>query len=579
MKRGSFVTPVFMVLGLLTTLPCNSQTSPVQPPEHPETLKSILDHKTAKLVVVMSFDQFRGDYLFRFSDQLLPAVKEDGTPGGFRWLMEKGALMRDAHYNHLPTYTGPGHATILTGASPARSGITGNSIRTSAGLALNCVGDSLAKTVGGVSKAIKPGSSSPANLKAETVGDALRMSNNRQSKVVGISIKDRGSILLSGRNPSAVVWYENGRFVSSTWYGDKLPDFAEKVNKEKIVDRWFDQQWTYLLPESEYRRSAPENPPGANDSRKLGASFPKSISGDAKKPNSDYYTNLIFTPFANSLIFEAGKAAIETEKLGTGATPDMLCMSFSTMDLIGHMWGPHSREAHDNFLRTDRYLSDFLNYIDKNHPGGLEESLIVITGDHGVNPVTEWSKESMKWDSQRIPTNRVKKAAEDVLRTMAPDKLSTGAIVDYYEPYIFFRSPVWQSGINLTEARQKIADEIAKIPGIYATFTRDQIISGNLPRTELATMATNGFNAERSGEIVIVCEQFNLVSGGSAGASHSSGYNYDTHVGLLFAGKFIKPGFYTHKVDIRDIAPTLSALLGITPPASAQGRILSEIIK
>lgn len=269
------------------------------------------------------------------------------------------------------------------------------------------------------------------------------------------------------------------------------------------------------LPESEYNRSAPENPPGANDSRKLGATFPKDFSGKSDKPNADYYMNLIFTPFANAFLFDSAKVAIETEQLGKGKVTDMLCLSFSTMDLIGHMWGPNSREAQDNVLRSDRYMSDFLNYLNTHVDGGLANCLIVVTGDHGVNPVPEWTKASMKWDATRISTARVKKAAESVLRSMAPEKLSSGSLVDYYEPYIFFRSNVLESGIDLTAARSAVAKEIEKIPGIYTTFTRDQIMSGNLPRTQLATMATNGFSIERSGEIVVVCDQFNIISGGT----------------------------------------------------------------
>lgn len=569
----TFALPLTIGLAVATMATAQAQ------PSH-STWKDILDHKNPRLVVVMSFDQFRYDLLTRNSNHMLPATDPaTGKHGGYRWLTDNGATLADAHYHHLPLHTGPGHATIMTGAAPRYSGIIGNSWYTTAGISMNCVGDPASKPLGVPQSRASRGSSSPRNLLAETVGDALRMANNRQSKVYGIAIKDRGSILPSGHSANGAVWFDStyGRWVSSDWYADGLPEFAQHFNENRLAEKWFGKQWDYLLDKSVYEISMPEDSPGVRGGGGLPSTFPKPLSEPGSKPDKDYFGKLIFTPFGNEMVIDTAKLAIEHQELGKDEITDILTLSFSTTDLIGHAWGSHSREAQDNMLRTDRYVADLINYLDENIEGGLENVLIVVTADHGVAPLPEWSRE-FNLEAARVP-DRVVETAEEVLATAFPDKQTTG-IVLFSDPHVVFRQHEFiERGIDMEKATDLIAEALRKLPEVQAAYTRDQIQSGRLPHTRLAQFATNGHNPDRCGEIIVISNPFHFNSRGTAGTTHGSGYNYDTHVPIIFAGKTIKPGVYTDRADIRDIAPTLSFLLGITAPANSEGRILSEILK
>jgi predicted AlkP superfamily pyrophosphatase or phosphodiesterase len=526
----------------------------------------------------MTWDQLRADMMTRYSNQFLPAYSSTGDVGGFRWLMENGAVMADTHYNHLPLHTGPGHATVLTGAAPRRTGIVGNSWYTSAGLTMNCVGDPDVKTVGAGDSRIKNGSSSPRNLLAETVGDELKLANNRQSKVIGMAIKDRGAILPSGHDADAAVWFDSshGNWITSTWYTTStLPRFAQRANDSRLADRWVNENWDLLLPEEAYKISMPVDAPGIAPGRPIG--FPKVMS-EKGKANKDYYGMLTLSPFANEMVFETAKMAVEFEDMGQDLYPDILALSFSTTDAIGHAYGPHSREIQDCVIRADRQLSNFLNYLNGAVPGGLDNVLIVLTADHGGAALPEWLQ-TRKFPAKRVLYEDIIKTAENALAEQWPDKQTTGVVL-FSDPYIRFRIPVMNKrGINVDKAAEVIANKLKDLDGITETFTRKQIESGNLPRTREAQAATNGFNHERSGEVVLLNDQFCYNSRYPSGSTHGTSYNYDNHVPLIIAGSKIKPGAYTDRADVRDIAPTLSFLLGITAPASSEGRILTDIIR
>ncbi len=563
---------------LLSTTPLLAQDNP---PLKGDTYRAILDHNFPRMVLVLTIDQLRADLLSRYSHQFVPAFGADGEVGGFRWLMEKGAVMADAHYNHVPTHTGPGHATILTGASPRKSGIVGNAWHTSTGLTINCVGDPDEVTIGVPGSAVRRGSSSPKNLLAETVGDALKLANNRQSKVVGIAIKDRGAILPSGHNADAAVWFDTryGKWVTSTWYHPTaLPEFAQRANDANLADRWLGAEWDYLLPQEAYKISMPEGAEGVGSARGLPSTFPKNLSEPGAIADNDYYSKLTASPFGNEMVFETAKLAIEYGQLGQDLYPDILAVSLSTPDSVGHYWGPHSRESQDTMLRADRQLSNFLNFLGSTVPGGLDNVTIILTGDHGAVPLPEWTH-TMKASSRRVLYKEIVAAAEKALGTEYKDKKTTGTVM-FYDPYIRFRMPVLESQkIDIGIATKIIADKLREVDGISAVYTREQIEHGNLPNTQEAQYVTNGFNPERSGEMVLINDQYFYNSTVDTGTAHGSAFNYDTQVPVIFVGNHIQPGVYTDRTDVRDIAPTLSFLLGISAPASSEGRILSDIIK
>lgn len=554
---------------------------------HAETLAMIMDHQHPRLVLVLSFDQLRTDYLLRYSDQFLPALGTGGSIGGFAYLMEKGAFLANAHYSHVPTFTGPGHATILTGVGPSGSGIVANDWVTSTGRTVNCVEDLSVKVVGGPMRATSRGRS-PVNLRAETVTDVLRMATNRHAKVVGIGIKDRGSILLAGHNPTAAVWFDSGsgNWVTSSYYGDQLPAFAAEANHQRLSERWLGKSWDYLLPKQAYERSAPEKTAGAGAGRGLAPGFPKPLSEPGGNADSAYFDKLIFTPFGNELVFETGKLAIQGEELGRDGYPDILCLAFSTNDLVGHTYGPHSPEVHDLMLRTDRYLSDFLNYVKVSVPGGLDNVLVVLASDHGVAPLPDWARESMKLDADRIDGRVYTNAARQALLShFAPQIRDSGStqiterLVHFSEPYIMFNQPVFQElQLDQATAQRVVAEALRKERGVYMTYTRNQIENGQLPPGPIGEAVANGFHPERSGDVLLVSQPFYYPSTSTTGSTHGAAYNYDTHVPVIFAGRTIRPGLYTIRADVRDIAPTLSLLLGIGPPALSQGKIL-DILK
>lgn len=546
-----------------------------------ETWRAVLDQHYPRLVVVLTFDQFRADFLTRYSNHFLPSADAEGKPGGFRYLMENGATMADNHYNHMPLHTGPGHATILTGASPRFSGIVANDWNTSMGLRVNCVADPDAVLVGLPGKPPRKGSSSPRNLLAQTVGDELKLSNNGRSKVYGIAIKDRGAILPAGHAADGAVWFDStmGRWVTSTYYTTgTLPAFAQRFNDEKVADRWYGKDWDYLLPKEVYDISMPEGMTGVGDARGLAATFPKKLSEPGGKPDRDYYNKLIFSPYGNEMVFETAKMAIQDENLGGDSFTDILAVSFSTTDLIGHSWGGHSREAQDSMLRVDRQLSDFLGYLKDNVPGGMDSIMVVVTGDHGGMTLPEYAT-SMKLTSGRLQYEELDKLAKETLSRAYPDKQTTD-LITFSDPHFVFRLPVFeQRGINVAEATDLVADAVRKMAGITAVYTRAQIESGAVPNNRVAQMVTNGYNPDRCGEMIVVSNPLNYNSRGKTGSTHGTPWNYDSTVPLIFMGKHVRPGVYPDRTDVRDIAPTLSFYLGLTAPASSEGRILTEIVR
>jgi len=546
---------------------------------------SLLEHNYPKLTVVIVFDQFAYEYLVRFSDLYLPAENPaDGKIGGFRYLMEKGAWFADAHFSHVPTFTGPGHSVIMTGAPLAETGIVGNSWITPDGKTLNCVEDPNQKVVG----AEKPRAraASPANLRANTVGDVLRLSTNNKAKVVGVAIKDRGSVLMAGHQPTACVWYDDGtgNWVTSTWYTTgTLPRFAERVNRERLADKWFGAVWDRSFDSSVYAsRCVPAMPEVQGNAGGLGSGWPKRLAPpNADKPDKEYYSRLAHSPYGVKMTFEVAKAAIEDEGLGQDEVPDILTVSLSSPDYALHSYGPQSEEALEMAVQCDRNLSEFLNYIDKKIPGGLGATVITVLADHGIAPIPEVARQSEKLEVAHVPSKEIEAAVGRALQSQVSSTTVAAALsFGYQEPYVYLnRKLAAEYKVDLPAVRVAIAKEIQKLPGVYTVYTYDQIAEGRLPNSRIAELVYNGFDPTRSGDVMVVLDPGWLPGSGYKGTSHGTVWTYDTKIPLLFAGKNIVPGLYTDRVDVKDIAPTLSFLLGIRFPDCARGRILGEMLK
>ena len=516
--------------------------------------------RKVRLVLGIVIDQFGYDYLTRFEDLF--------GEGGFRRLLREGAVFTNANYLYTPTVTACGHATFMSGSVPSLHGIIANEwYDRETGKRVTSVTDGGVKLLGG--KGSEPGFS-PRRLIGSTLGDQLRLSTNGQAKVVGIAVKDRSAILPAGKHPNGAYWFDTnlGTFVSSNYYFNDLPEWVKKFNQTYPADRYFGAKWERLLPESAYRRSAPDDSP--YEVSPYGNKFPYTVNGGETKPGPKFYDQFTKTPFANDYTVAFAKAAIESEGLGQDDQPDLLTVSFSANDLLGHIYGPYSQEVEDMTLRTDRVLADLLSYIDQRI--GLQNTIVVLTADHAVAPIPEQSQDLGL--GGRIEEKAITEAIQTALAQRFGDE--KWVLGFYYGNAYLDLQAVERRRANLAEVERAASEAVVKIPGIAECFTRSQILSGQLPLTMVARSVAEGFNAQRNGNLVVVPKPFFLW--GDSRTTHGTPYSYDTHVPVIFYGAGIAAGHYLTACSPADIAPTLSALLRIDPPSSTVGRILIEAI-
>lgn len=516
--------------------------------------------ESPKLVVSIIVDQLRYDYLERFQHQF--------TNNGFRLFYDKGAVMSFGRYNYFPTSTAPGHATVLSGAPPSQHGIIGNEwFDRRTRKSVYCAED---KSVEGVGVSGASGQRSPKNFIGSNLADQMRL--HFGSRVIGISMKDRGAILPAGQDPIGAYWFDSGKghFVTSTYYHEEMPSWVAAFNKEDRAGSFLGTTWSRLLPASEYdfKDDAEGERPLAGEKKPV---FPHRIGKKTDKKRSA----VMPTPFANQILMEFAIAAIEANGLGSGPQPDLLCVSFSPNDYVGHSFGPNSHEVQDTTIRLDRQLNDFFNYLDKKI--GLRNVLIQLTADHGVAPTPEFAQ------SQGI-TGRRYKAADHLLDLMG--KLSERFGAGKYFLYPQFRSgqliydhdTLRKLNVPVTEI-DRFVREWAFDTGVYqAAYSRDQLLDGRAPG-QIGRAVFNGFNGERGADMILIAKPFVIPTYGSGGTTHGSPFNYDTHVPMLFFGTGVKPGRYDDEVYITDIAPTLAAILRIEAPSSCIGRPISQAIK
>jgi hypothetical protein len=515
-----------------------------------------------KIVLGIVIDQFRYDYLTRFEDQF--------GEGGFKRFLKSGAVFSNAHYPYTPTVTACGHAAFMSGASPAHNGIVGNEwFDRKMGRRTTSVADANTILLGGPAGAT---GMSPVRLVGSTLGDQLKFHTAGQSKVIGMSYKDRSAILPVGKHPNGAYWFSasNGTFVSSSYYFSALPAWVQKFNQEQNPARYFGKVWERLLPEAAYARSLRDDYP--YEKWAFGTKFPYTINGGETQPGTKFYTQFEYTPYANEQLVAFAKAAIENEKLGQDEVPDLLTISFSANDLLGHSFGPYSQEVQDITLRTDRVLADLFAYLEQKI--GWQNVVVAMTADHGVGPIPEYAQEYGL--GGRIEANAIGAVVEAALnQRFGTDKwilaLSNGNI--YFDYAALERRKA-----SRAEVERIASAAIVQIPGIAECFTRTQIVTGQMPKTAIARSVAEGFYPDRSGDLVIVPQPFYLA-GESIVASHGTPYSYDTHVPVIFYGAGIQAGIFTTASSPLDIAPTLSAVLKIEQPSNSVGQILAEAIK
>lgn len=538
-KIGLIVFYLFLTLG--TTFAQSTQEKP-------------------KLIVGIIVDQMRQEYLYKFADRY--------SEGGFKRMMNEGFMMKNGHYNYIPTYTGPGHASVYTGTTPATHGIIGNNwyVR-SLNKSIYCAEDSTVTNVGGTPS---NGQISPRNLLTTTITDELRFATNKRSKVVGLAIKDRGASLPAGHLGDA-YWYdsENGDFMTSTYYYDSLPKWVQDFNAKKLPDSYLSKTWEPLFPIQTYKQSIEDN--NAFEAPFVGKetpTFPYIL--DSLRANNDNYGLVASTPFGNSLTLDFAMAAIEGEKLGKRGETDFLAVSFSSPDYIGHRFGPASKEVEDNYLRLDLEMEKLLNYLDKTY--GKGGYLVFLSADHGVADVATYMA------SENVPAGNLNVSyLAGQLKGYTQQKYGVGEwIINISNEQIFLNSDLArEKGVKISDMEEDLAKFLMKFKGIKEVYTSTSMRNTSFTQ-DRPSLLQMGYNHKSSGELLIILEP-GWLTGGARGTSHGTGFSYDTNVPILFFGWGVKHGSSSRHASITDIAPTLSMMLDIRLPNGSNGSPILEI--
>ncbi len=492
-----------------------------------------------KLVLLLVVDQFRADYLDRFHKEYT---------GGLKRLLDNSAVFADAHFEHSPTVTAVGHSIVLSGAMPSSSGIVGNEwYDRTTGRQVTSVSDPSTKRLGG--EYGKDGAS-PHRLLVSTVGDEIKLSEKwPASKVIGISYKDRAAIMMVGRMADGAFWWDatTGNFVSSTHYFDQMPNWAADFNKSRAVDKFAGQNWG---PAS-----------GGTPFMMLPST-----------PGPAYWTGVAGTSYGNDILVMLAKAAIEGEKLGQRDAADLLAISFSSCDTIGHRLGPHSPEIHDVALSTDKVLAELFDYLEKTI--GMKNVLVAFTADHGVAPMPEYMTKR-KMPGGRAPAKEVRDAVQKALI----ERYGPGDWVAGFSgpaPYLNHQL-IASKKLSLEDMQNTAAAAARQLPYIARVFTREELRRGMAHADLTGGRVQNGFFYQRASDLFIVANPYWLFE--NSGTSHGTPWNHDSHVPLMLMGPQIQPGRYYNRVQVNDLAPTLTSILGVEIPSGASGRVLHEIIR
>ncbi len=482
-----------------------------------------------KLVLAIILDQFRYDYLTRFDREY---------KGGFRTLLDSGAVFIDAHQAQYPTVTAPGHAAVWTGSTPSLSGIIGNEwFDRASGKTVTSVLDETTHTLGGNG----PGSS-PRRLLVSTLGDEIKLSGVGESKVISMSMKNRGAVLTAGRMGDAAYWFDGGNFVSSTYYFAELPSWVQAFNRDGSVNEFLGAKWN-----ATEAGASPHILPAA--------------------PGGAYLSSLVNSPFGTELLARFAAKAIRAETLGRHTGVDLLSVSFSTTDFVGHHLGPYSPEMHDLCVQTDRVLGDLLRVVDREV--GLKDVVVVLTADHGVAPVPE------EMGKLRMPGGRYTPAlVSSSVQARLVERFGEGRWIradlggSLYLDYDLIRA----KSLGLQDVIEVAAAAVPRSPEILRVYTRMELERNGAMGDRIGELLEHGFHRDRSADVFVVMEPY--WQSGTSGTGHGSPFRYDTHVPVILMGPDIRPGVYTQPIAVYDIAPTVAALIGIDAPSGCVGTVL-----
>jgi Type I phosphodiesterase / nucleotide pyrophosphatase len=516
-----------------------------------------------KLIVVIVIDQFRWDYPQRFRPSF--------SPGGFNLFFRRGAVFSRARYEHGILFTCPGHAVVLTGSYADANGIVSNSwYDRKSRRATYCAEDSAESLVGAPG-----GGRSPHFLVDSTLGDVLKKKSAGRSRVIAIAGKDRSAIMLGGHGADGVYWTFDTLLVTSTYYQKSLPGWVRAFNASGRASANLGKTWTRLLPEADYAFMGPDDVATERDVAGVGRTFPHRV------PAGSSYQNLIeafeSSPFHNELLADFAMEAVVREGLGTDQYPDLLAIGFSANDLIGHAYGPDSHEIMDATIRTDRLLERLFQFLDRRL--GLSNVTVVITGDHGVAPLPAiMQKRDPQAGAARFDPAAIPAAAEAALRSKYGNSGDSGWVAYHDYPYLYLNTAaLHRAGIAVEVAERMAADAIKRLPLVQQAVTAEDL--DTLRRRGGHSNAERSFFPGRSGDIYYQLKPYVIPQERAEGASHGAIWPYDTDVPLLWFETGVLPGSYAAPAHVSDIAPTLSALLGVAPPSGSEGRVLKEILR
>lgn len=544
---------LLLIVGLITTQTFAQKTNSVK----------ATDTKP-KLVVGIVVDQMRWDYVNKFK----PFFK---TQNGFLKLMNQGASCNNNLIPYLPTVTACGHTAVYTGSTPAIHGITGNSWYDNIQQRMvYCVEDNSVQAVGIENSSA--GKMSPLNVWTTTIGDELKLATNFKSKVFGVSLKDRGAIIPAGHSADGAFWYDSksGNFISSTYYGKSLPTWLTNYNNAKKVDSFYKLGWSLSLPANVYEANCDtdqneyESIPFGKDAK----GFPYGLNQFIGKD----YGKVANTPYGNNLVLDVATQTIINEKMGLDDITDLLAVSFSSPDYIGHAFGPNSWETLDGYIKLDELLAQFFTTLDQQV--GKDNYTVFLTADHAVAPIPGYAQKH-KIPAGTITDDGIKNELGKMLTAKGLNPKLISAITEFN---IYFNH-------NLMDSLQVTQDKLTSLITNYLEQKSNiiQVVESRkaaiapLPQS-IRERIVNGFNPQRSGDLMFITKS-GVVGGGNTGTGHGVFYNYDAHIPLLFYGKGIKKGQVNNVNYMTDIAPTITTLLGIQMPSGSIGKPILEVIQ
>ncbi len=537
-----------------------------------------------RLVVLVYFDQFRGDYFLRWHDLF--------TDGGFRRLEREGTWFTNCHYPYASTFTGPGHASIATGCSPDRHGIVMNDWYDRAAATLvYCATTERYQTVRSFplteaeQKAAKKekGGGSPDRMLVPNFADALKEATGGRAKVVAVSMKDRSAVLPGGRRADACYWFDDvtGTFCTSTFYRDRPHAWVTEYNRSRPADRWFARDWTRLRTDLDYAKySGPDDAVGEGSGvvRKQGRVFPHPMSAGLKQPGKDYFDTVVTSPFGNEVLLDFALHALDAEGLGHDDTPDLLSVSFSSNDYVGHQYGPDSQEVLDVTLRSDLIVRDLLDALDQRV--GKGRYALVLSADHGVCPVPEVAA-AHGTDAHRLqPVTFLAEAAAHLSKVFGAPEGKATWIERLEFPWVYLSYKTLAArGLSQEKVIDALVEYLRRQEPVQAVYTRQQLDAGVRSDDVIGRRVLKSYYPARCGDLVIITKPYWLPTTYATGTTHGSPHAYDTHVPLVAFGPGWPTGRSDEPVTPQAAAAVLAWAAGVAPPAGIDAPVPARLLR